>query len=130
MKQVRALRELTQTELKHFEIDPDGAYINWPRKDIHLGWEQLLAVIDEDLSERIAKENSDFNRRYGEAIRRCRQRAKISTDRVKGLSPNELKRIETGMVRASSTVLKSLAQAHQLTFSQYLDLLSKETSKP
>jgi len=70
--------------LSHFEIDPDGSYVHWPPADAHFGWDQLRYLIDPVAVETAKKRSTEYNRRYGDAIRRGREEAGLKQSDLPG----------------------------------------------
>ena len=94
---IPALRDQPPATLHNFQIDPDGSFLHWPDRDVHLGWSQFLQVVG--LAELCATRRADFNRRYGAAIRKVRATAGIPQTQVEGLTDRQLRRIEQGICR-------------------------------
>ena len=122
---VPVLRDLPIEALQNFEIDPDGAFLHWPSADIHLGWDQVLQVVDPLESHKARQRSADFNRRYGAAIRKLRDEAGISQTQVKGITDRHLRRVEQGACRATAKVLRNLATAHGMELNAYMDNLAE-----
>ena len=108
-------------ECQDLEVGYDGSYIAWPSADIHLGFEQIEALISPTRALRKRQENDDFNKRYGAAIRSVRGSHELTQSSIRGLSPRHVGRIERGETRATSKALKILAQAHGLAESDYFE---------
>ena len=112
-------------EVRNFEIDEDGSFLFWPHADVHLGWEQLVALVDPREILR-AKQNTDaFNATYGAAIRAMREENDLRQSDIKGLTERNLRRIEKGELRASKNALEALAAAHNLNVGEYMDAIAK-----
>jgi len=122
---VPALRGQPPAVLRNFEIDPDGSFIYWPSLDVHLGWNQFLQVIVPGELRKAQQRSTDFNERYGAAIRKVREAAGILQSRVDGLTERQLRRIEQGECRATSAAIVALANAHGLDANTYMEKLTK-----
>lgn len=118
---VAPLRSASLEECQNLEVSYDGSYIAWPSADIHLGFEQIEALVSPTRALRRHQENDDFNKRYGAAIRSVRESHELTQSSIPGLSPRHVGRIERGETRATSKALKKLARAHGLTDSDYLE---------
>jgi hypothetical protein len=110
---------------RDFEIDPDGSYIYWPRLDVHMGWNQFLQAVDPDELRRSQQKSDEFNKRYGAAIRAVREAQGLRQSEIDGLTERQLRRIEQGECRATSSALTALAKAHGLATNAYLDNLAR-----
>lgn len=111
---------------REFEIDEDGRFIYWPHADVHLGWQQLEQIVDPPGAVVHKRASSDFARRYGNAIRRLRQRSGLRQKDVVGISPRHLRRVESGKQPISRAVLEALARAHRLEIDEYLAKIAAE----
>ncbi|WP_165227048.1 DUF2442 domain-containing protein [Aquisphaera insulae] len=111
--------------LHNFEIDPDGSFVYWPDLDVHLGWDQFLQVVDPSALRKAQQKTDEFNRRYGAAIREVRVQAGILQSKIPGLTERQLRRIERGECRATSSALAALARVHGLGTSDYLGRLAQ-----
>ena len=112
-------------DVRNFEIDEDGSFLFWPHADVHLGWEQLVTLVDPGEILR-AKQNTDaFNATYGAAIRAMREGNDLRQSDIKGLTERNLRRIEKGELRASKRAIAALASAHNMNTGEYMDELAK-----
>lgn len=107
-----------------FELDEDGRFLYWPHADVHLGWEQLLAIVNPQAAGAAIHRAERFQRRYGQAIRAFRERAGLRQTDVPGVTERHLRRVEHGTQAVTSHVLRALAEAHQLTLDGYLKELA------
>jgi hypothetical protein len=111
-----------------YEIDEDGAFLHWPETDTHLGWNQLLQLVD-PAAELVARgETAQFNARYGAAIRAVRERAGLKQTEIDGLTERQLRRVEHGEQAVTPAAMRALARAHDLSPTDYLDRLAKQLS--
>jgi hypothetical protein len=123
-----ALRGQPPDALRNFRIDPDGSFIHWPDIDVHLGWDQFLQAVEPAELHRAQQRSADFNRRYGTAIRKLRDKAGIPQANVKGITERQLRRIEQGECRATTNALRVLARAHGLDVNAYMAAVAKAMS--
>jgi hypothetical protein len=98
----------------------------WPDLDVHLGWEQFLQAADREELLRSKQRTEGYNRRYGAAIRRLRQKSNLSQSSIEGLEQRQVRRIEQGENRVTSKALASLAKAHGLEVSTYMEMVAQE----
>ncbi len=122
---VSSLRGQPRAVLRNFRIDPDGSFLHWPDIDVHLGWNQFLQVVDPTELHKVQQRSTDFNRRYGAAIRKLRDEAGIPQAKVEGITERQLRRIEQGECRATTSALAALAKAHGLDVNAYMESLAK-----
>ncbi len=122
---VPGLRNAESAERSRFEIDPYGAFLYWPGRDVHLGWSQLKQIVDPEAVLRARQQSERFNLRYGHAIRLLRQAKGLRQADIPGLDPRTVRRIEQGRNRATSKALKSLASAHGMDANTYMNELAR-----
>lgn len=115
-------------QIEAFEIDDDGRFLFWPHADVHLGWEQLLQIIDPSAALAAKQKSDQFNQRYGEAIRALREEHGLTQSGIFGLTERHLRRVEHGRQAASKSTLEALANAHQLSLQEYLKQLAERLS--
>jgi hypothetical protein len=128
LSSIPSLKGQPRARLRNFKIDPDGSFIYWPDLDVHLGWNQFLQAADPAELHKAQQRSADFNRRYGNAIRKVREAAGIPQSKVEGLTDRQVRRIEQGMCRATTGALAALAKAHGLEVNAYMDKLAKTIS--
>jgi hypothetical protein len=121
------LAECSKEARDNFKIDEDGVFIYWPGIDVHLGWEQFEQAVDKQSCLKAKQQSDEFNRAYGAAIRKAREAHKLLQSSIKGLTPRQIRRIETGQCRATYNALGKLAQAHGMSISEYLGKLAELT---
>lgn len=119
------LRGATRAQLGAFELDEYGDFLYWPSHDVHIGWCELLQVVDPKARLRAEQKSVDFNRRYGDAIRRLREASGLAQAAVRGLSERTVRRIEQGKTRATVRALTKLAEAHRLSANEYMQRLAQ-----
>jgi hypothetical protein len=125
LNSIGALTDRPQSAVRNFVIDPDGSFIYWPDLDIHLGWNQFLQALDPAELRKAQQRSAGFNERYGAAIRKVRETTGILQSKVEGLTERQLRRIEQGECRATTSAIAALAKAHGLAPNTYLDLVAK-----
>ncbi|MHB8522409.1 MAG: DUF2442 domain-containing protein [Limisphaerales bacterium] len=116
------------SHIQNFEIDEDGSFIYWPDLDMHLGWSQLLQIIDPEAARKALQKSQQFNVRYGRAVQKVRERAGLKDADIEGLSDKQLGRIEKGECRLTSNAIEVLSRAHRLRISEYLQKLAEALS--
>jgi len=126
ISKIEKLAKADKRTLEHFEIDDDGSYIYWPDLGLHLGWEQLLQVVNPEAVRKAKQKNHEFNERYGAAIRRVRERLSLAISEIPGLSDKQLRRIERGESRLTSSAARKLAKAHGMTPNEFLEKVTQE----
>ncbi len=125
------LKDLTEfigtnrEQIEAFEIDEDGRFLFWPHANVHMGWEQLLQVVDPAAALAAKQKSEKFNQLYGEAIRARREEHGLKQSDISGLTERHLRRVEHGEQAASKSTLEALAIAHQLTLDEYLKRLAE-----
>ncbi len=110
--------------LEKFEVDEDGSFVYWPDMDIHLGWEQFEQAVDERACLKAKQQSEAFNKDYGNAVRKLRERGRLRQSDIKGLTPRQVGRIERGECRATHNALNKLAKAHKMSISDYMNELA------
>ncbi len=110
--------------VKEFEIDEDGGFLFWPHADVHLGWEQMMQIVDPTTALAAQKKTEEFNRRYGAAIRSLREESGLKQAAIEGLTERHLRRIEQGKQSVTSSALKALANAHGMRIEEYMKELA------
>jgi hypothetical protein len=125
MKAIPSLRNVPRVVQRNFEIDPDGSFLYWPDIDVHLGWNQFLQAVEPDEFRKAQQRSAEFNQRYGAAIRKLREEAGMPQSKISGLTERQVRRIEQGESRATSTALAAIAKAHGLDRNVYLDRVAK-----
>lgn len=113
-----------EARIGRFHIDEDGSFLQWDHADVHLGWEQLLYLMDPAAAMAAHQRSADFNRRYGAAIRSLREHRGLNQSQIPGLTERHLRRIEHGEQAASKATLEALAAAHRLELADYLGELA------
>ncbi len=120
------------SNIHDFEIDEDGAFLYWPKLDVHLGWRQLQQLVNPEAALKASQKRGDFNKRYGKAVQVLRQQAGLARHDIAGISEKQLGRIENGECRLTSNAIETLARAHKLAPNDYMKQLARalETRKP
>lgn len=93
-----------------------------------MGWQQLHTIIDPAAALRHPSESQPFDKQLGDAIRSFRNSCNLRQSDIPGLTERHLRRIESGISRATSKALRSLAEAHMLDANQYMDKLAERLS--
>jgi len=108
-----------------FELDDDGRYLHWTHADVHLGWSQLLQLIDPAAVLEKQQKTKKVNARYGAAIRSERESQGVKQSGIDGLTERHLRRIEQGEQIATKASLAAHAAALGMSLERYLDVLAK-----
>ncbi len=103
-----------------FEIDEYGDFVYWPDLNTHMGWPQFEQIVDPARRFRADQKSAEFNRRYGRAIRRLRERFNLAQSSVGGLDERTVRRIEQGLTRATANAIRKLAAAHGMKPGDYM----------
>jgi hypothetical protein len=119
------LKNQTLQVLRNFQIDPDGSFVYWPDVDVHLGWNQFLQAADPGEWQKAQQQTVGYNKRYGAAIRKLREEARLQQSQIAGITDRQIRRIEQGECRATSAALASLAQAHGVELNRYMEMVAK-----
>jgi hypothetical protein len=129
LESLPALKGRSRAAVRNFSIDPDGSFIYWPDLDVHLGWNQFLQAVDPAELRKAQGRSAGFNRRYGAAIRKVREKAGILQSQVEGLTDRQLRRIERGESRATTAAISALARAHGLDPNSYMEKLTQASAE-
>ena len=122
---IPTLTDKAQAELNEFEIDEDGAFIYWPKLDVHLGWEQLDQIINPAAALKAQQKQAAFNVRYGQAVKTLREQSGLNPAEIADLSEKQLGRIERGECRLTTNAIEILAKAHHLPPNEYLNKIAE-----
>jgi len=125
IRSVPAFKGRDRDEIRNFEIDADGSFIYWPGLDVHLGWEQFLQIVDPAELRKAQQRSKVFNERFGAAIRSVREKAGIAQSKIEGLTERQVRRIEQGECRATSSAIIALSKAHVLMPNAYMESVAK-----
>jgi transcriptional regulator with XRE-family HTH domain len=88
-------------------------------------WDALEQAADPRALLEARQRSARFNRRYGAAIRALREGKGLRQSDVPGLDSRHVRRIERGGQRVTLNALRKLAQAHDLSVTQYMDALAR-----
>jgi hypothetical protein len=125
LEKLSALAECPKEVRDNFNIDEDGVFIYWPHIDVHLGWEQFEQAVDEQAYLKAKLQSDEFNRAYGAAIRKSREKHNMLQTGIKGLTSRQIRRIESGKCRATYNALCKFAEAQGMSISEYLEELAE-----
>src|SRR6478609_8125734 len=118
------LVRLEVSNIQSFEIDEDGAFIHWPKPDVHLGWGQLLQFVNPQAVLKAAQKSQEFNKSYGKAVQKVREQSGLNFGDISGMSTKQLRRIENGECRLTSNAIEALSEAHKLAPNEYMKKLA------
>ncbi len=125
LEKLPVLAEYPEETRANFNIDEDGVFLYWPDLDVHLGWEQFEQAVDEKSLLKAKQQSDEFNKAYGAAIKKTRKTHKLRQSDIKGLTPRQIRRIETGKCRATYNALCKFAEALEINISEYLGELAE-----
>jgi len=125
MDQHQSLRKIPNPDRGGFVIAPDGAYIHWPKPDVHLDLEDTRFFLDPVERERVKARNAQTNARFAEAMASFRRRHGLRQADIPGLSERQLRRYEHG-AHVPLASLRLVATGHGMELSDYLDELAQE----
>ncbi len=125
MRQLKPFKKAKSEEMLHFEVASDGAYVYWPRLDVHLDVETVRIAKDPDLQEKYRRERIENDRRLGQAIRELRKKAGLRQKDIDGVSARQVRRIENGEARARTKTLRCFAEAHEMGLNDYLNEIAE-----
>jgi hypothetical protein len=117
----------TDREVRNFTVESDGSYITWPAADVDIDLQTIRELIDPSEKQKAAHANLIRDQRFGRAIARCRKAHNLRQSDIPGLSPRQVRRIETHGTSKPTTLTK-LASAHALDLSTYLNTLAESLS--
>jgi len=124
LRKLPALKGHSKEKIERFEIDEDGLFIYWPNIDVHLGWDQFELAVDQQAYLRAKQQTKAFNRKYGLAIKKIREKKGLRQSDIKGLTARQVGRIERGESHPSYKSLRKLAETHGMDVSEYMEKLS------
>jgi hypothetical protein len=114
MPKIPVLARLSASERPRFVIDPDGSYLHWPQRDIHLGVSQLLQEVDPAFMADVAIRRSERDR-LGPALRAMREERGLRQSDIPGIGERQVHRIETGVSRLRYESAQKFAKAFGIT---------------
>lgn len=124
---LKALRSVDREEWKSFEVSSSGSYLSWKKLDIDIDLDTIRYVINPDFKEQQDQKRHQELLRYTKGIVQLRQEHKLSRKEC-GISDHELRQIELGKIMPNSQVLRTLAVAHKMSLSDYLEAVSQAIS--
>ncbi len=128
-KDIPALKALTESQLQHFTVSESGSYLHWPKADIHLDFDTFRYYTDPEWKKRTDRLGVTRNKRFGGAVMSLRLDSHLKQSEIPGLSERQLRRIEKEGENATDSALKALAQAHKMTYAQYLAEVAKRLGR-
>lgn len=127
MQKIPVLSRLSASERPRFVIDPDGSYLHWPERDIHLGVSQLLQEVDPAFMADAAIRRSERDR-LGPALRAIREELGLRQSGIPGISERQVHRIETGVSRLRYESAQKFAKAFGIRTGALLDDLARRAA--
>ena len=125
MDQHQGLRKIPKPDRDGFVIAPDGAYIHWPKPDVHLDLEDTRFFLDPVEREGVKARKAQTNARFAEAMASFRRQRRLRQADIPGLSERQVRRYEHG-THVPLASLRLLATGHGMELSDYLDELAQE----
>jgi hypothetical protein len=125
MDQHQGLRKIPKPDRGGFVIAPDGAYIHWPKPDVHLDLEDTRFFLDPSERERVKARRAQVNARFGESVASLRRSRGLRQSDISGLSERQIRRYEQG-THVPLGSLRLLARGHGMELGEYLDELARE----
>ena len=122
---LKPLRGAESEDLLDFEVASDGAYIYWPRLDVHIDLESIRVAGNPELKQQFQRERLKDDKCLGLAINFLRKKAGLRQTDIEGVSSRQVRRIENGEVRARTSTLDHFARAHGVELNDYLNTLSE-----
>lgn len=124
LNKLPVLQGHSKKALQEYELDEDGSFVYWPSLDIHLSWEQFEQAVDEKAFLKARQQSETFNKAYGFAIRKLREKSNLRQSDIEDLTPRQVGRIERGECRATHNALSKLAKAHKMSIEEYMNELA------
>ena len=128
VKNLISLQGLTKNELLNFEIDTHGSYIYWPAQDIHLDLENFRSAIDPSIKIKAKLRNLKMDKTYGLAIKLLRKEHNLNQTDFE-LSAKQIGRLESGEQKPTYNAFVSLAKAHKMSVTDYMNKLADHFQK-
>ena len=125
VERLKPLRMASEKALLDFEIASDGAYIHWPRLNVHIDLEAIRVAGNPELKQQYQRARLDDDQCMGEAIKALRTEAGLRQKDIDGVSSRQVRRIESGEVRARTDTLRHFAKAHKISLNEYLNVLGE-----
>ena len=129
LEAIKALKNAARKALLDFEVSIEGAYIHWPRLDVHINMETIRVARDPALREEYQRERLEDDRQTGLAIKGLRKKAGLRQSDISGVSARQVRRIEGGEARARTETLEHFARAHELSLNDYLNEISEAMNR-
>lgn len=126
---LKPFADAAQADLLEFEVASDGAYIYWPGLDVHINLETIRVAKEPALKEKYQRARLDDDKRMGRAIKMLREESGLRQKDVEGVSPRQVRRIESGEVRARTSTLRHFAAAHDLSVNEYLNAIGEAMAR-
>ncbi len=121
---LKPLRSIDREKWKNFEVSSSGSYLAWKALDIDIDLDTIRYAIDPEFKKQQDQKRHQELLRYAKGIVKLRQEYKLSRKEC-GISDYELRQIESGKVMPNHKILCTLAAAHQMSLSTYLEAVSE-----
>lgn len=128
IRSIPGLATLNEKTLNNFIVHEFGHYIWWPDPDVHVTFDDIRCLLDQDYKKEHLLNKVKYFQNYGAAIRTLRERCGVSKVKIEnetGLSARQLQRYENEGHEINLKAVEKLAMAHAMTVTEYLGELAK-----
>jgi len=127
--EIPALKDLTEDQIKKFEIQLDGGVLHWEEFDIDLEAGSFMSLTDPSYRAFQEREKVFFYRNYGHAIQKTRINHALKTNQIAGLTSGRVVAIEGGSIPTVDE-LRIFAKAHYQETNDYLSEVAENFVEP
>jgi hypothetical protein len=124
MRDLKPLRSVDREQWECFRVSSSGSYLSWEQLDIDIDLDTIRYAIDPEFKEQQDQKRYQELQRYAKGIVRLRQEHQLNRKEC-GISDYELRQIESGIVMPNHDILRTLAAAHKMSLSDYLEAVSR-----
>jgi len=122
------LSDLDEEQIRSFQVDTSGSFLQWPSHDLRVGASQLLQAVDPmflaDIAiKRYAAEKMSL------ALRALRRESGLTQSDIPGLSDRHVRRLENEEVRLTSEAAEKYATALGTSLNEFLEKLSRRLTE-
>lgn len=120
------LRDIDPAQLHKPTIDQSGTKLSWRERHIDIDFDTVRYHADSKYRRERDIDALDYYRNYGDAIRTLREELGLTQESIAsktGVSTRHLSRVENGEQKPTVKLVDKLADAHGLTFGEYLQRL-------
>ena len=130
VKELPDLNPMPERHLLEFEIDEDGSFLYWPHADLHLGASQLLQAVNPAYLADVEIKRFASSSALGHALAALRESKGLRQSDIPRLSERQVRRIEQGVSRFSSSSAAKFAEAFGVPVTEFLDHLAVAVESP